>query len=142
MTAIPIQQAEIRPEQGIATGMEWIVDAFDCDPDRLRDLDLVGKLCDQLIIDLGLNVLGQPQRHRFPDPGGVTMLYMLSESHLACHTYPEFQLATFNLYCCRARAPWDWDGNLCKWLQAGNVEIKQITRGLPTDCPEHSGGQS
>lgn len=121
--------------------MEWIVEAFDCDPDFLRDLDLVGKLCDHVVSDLGLNVLGQPQKHRFPDPGGVTALYMLSESHLACHTYPEFQLATFNLYCCRAREQWDWAGNLSVWLRSRSVEVKQVTRGLPTRRPDRSRGQ-
>ena len=39
--------------------------------------------------------------HKFGGEGGVTGLIMLTESHLACHTYPEYQTATFNLYCCR-----------------------------------------
>jgi S-adenosylmethionine decarboxylase len=110
--------------------MEWIVEALDCDPGRLRDLELICRLCDRVIHDLGLNVLGQPQTHRFPDPAGVTALYMLSESHLACHTYPEFRLATFNLYCCRARAAWDWHRSLSEILGAECVEVKQVLRGL------------
>lgn len=112
--------------------MEWIVEAFDCDVDRLRDLELVTQLCDRVVVDLGLNVLGDPLTHRFPNPAGVTALYMLSESHLACHTYPEFCLATFNLYCCRARPPWDWQGMLAEMLGAGRVEVKQVPRGLPS----------
>jgi len=113
--------------------MEWIVEAFECDPERLRDLELVCALCDQVVVDLGLHVLGSPQTHRFPDPSGVTALYMLSESHLACHTYPEHRLATFNLYCCRARAAWDWRGALTRLLGAGRVAIKQVPRGLPIE---------
>ncbi len=130
MAVIPAPSTSSPPALG--TGTEWIVDALDCDPNRLRDLGLVRELCDQVVMDLGLNVLGEPQSHRFGDPGGVTLLYMLSESHLACHTYPEYRLATFNLYCCRARSPWDWDEKLREWLGSGGIETRQVARGLPS----------
>ena len=87
----------------VIVGVEWAIDARGCDPQRLRDPVLLRSLCNSVIDDLGLNVVGDPQCHQFPEPGGVTALYLLSESHLACHTYPEHQLATFNLYCCRDR---------------------------------------
>jgi len=32
---------------------------------------------------------------------GVTGLLLLTESHLACDTFPERGFASFNLYCCR-----------------------------------------
>jgi S-adenosylmethionine decarboxylase len=59
---------------------------------------------------------------------------MLSESHLACHTYPEFGLATFNLYCCRERAAWDWQGMLSKMLDAKIVQVRQLSRGLSQEA--------
>jgi len=31
----------------------------------------------------------------------VTGLLLLTESHLACDTFPERGFASFNLYCCR-----------------------------------------
>ena len=111
------------------TGIEWIIDAHGCDPTHLRNVEVISELCDQLVVDLGLNVLGEPLRHQFPPPGGVTSLYMLSESHLACHTYPEFRLATFNLYCCRIRPPWDWNANLRNVLGAQRVQIREVRRG-------------
>ncbi len=46
-----------------------------------------------MIAALGLAVVGAPQVHHFGGPGGVTALYLLSESHLACHTYPELLVA-------------------------------------------------
>jgi S-adenosylmethionine decarboxylase len=130
-TGIPDISLEQASSLGRSTGTEWIVDAHQCAPDRLRDLDAIGRLCDLVITELGLNVLGVPLKHRFPYPGGVTALYMLSESHLACHTYPEFGTATFNLYCCRARPAWDWRSGLMNALGASQVEIKQIVRGWP-----------
>ena len=132
--------AQRRPsdEPGIDTGFEWMIEAFDCDVDRLRSLQTLQSVCDQVVEDLKLRVLGEPLKHQFAEPGGVTLLYMLSESHLACHTYPEYGLATFNLYCCRARPAWDWQNQLQKILCAESVETRRFTRGrrLGSECFE------
>ncbi|HEY2866452.1 MAG TPA: S-adenosylmethionine decarboxylase, partial [Pyrinomonadaceae bacterium] len=53
----------------------------------------------------------------------------LTESHLACHTYPEHGTATFNLYCCRTRPEWEWESNLKSSLGATSVNVNRIERG-------------
>jgi S-adenosylmethionine decarboxylase len=122
-------------------GLETIVDAQDCSADALRNMAVLRGLCERLVGDLELQVVGQPQWHAFPDPGGVTGLYLLSESHLACHTYPEFGLATFNLYCCRDRANWDWRRWLELDLGAQNVSVRVVARGehVTTRCQAGNG---
>ncbi|MDG2220371.1 MAG: S-adenosylmethionine decarboxylase [Rubripirellula sp.] len=120
----------------LITGIEWMVEAFQCDVEGLCNLHLVRQICDQVVQDLGLKVIGDPQAHQFDEPNGVTMLYMLSESHLACHTYPEHELATFNLYCCRARPAWDWSTHLQHRLGAERVETRQFARGLQLNNSE------
>ena len=110
-------------------GIEWIVDAHGCDPARLRDRETVCALLGRIVADLDLRVLGQPLVHVFDAPGGVTALYLLTESHLCCHTYPESGIATFNLYCCRERAPWPWAGALAEALGAERVEVRSQRRG-------------
>lgn len=111
-------------------GTEWLVDAFGCDPVRLASPAALLALSEGVIESLGLHVLGAPLVHHFPPPGGVTGLYLLSESHWAWHTYPESELATFNLYCCRARRPLDWSAVLGAALGARSVEVKSVLRGL------------
>jgi S-adenosylmethionine decarboxylase len=110
-------------------GQEWIVDAVGCSPDRLADLAAVRLVCESAIRELGLHVVGAPLWHQFPTPGGVTGLYLLSESHLACHTFPEHGLATFNLYCCRPRPEWPWEMRLAEFLGAERVELRYVARG-------------
>ena len=111
------------------TGVEWIVDAMDCDVELLRRVEVIQAVCEKIVETLGLNVVGVPQVHKFSGEGGVTALYLLSESHLACHTYPEHQLATFNLYCCRNRDAWPWSDQLEHYLGAKRVRVQSLLRG-------------
>jgi S-adenosylmethionine decarboxylase len=111
-------------------GTEWLVDAFGCDPARLRDLGVLVDLGRALVTALELTVVEAPLLHRFPGPGGVTGLYLLSESHLAWHTYPETGLCTLNVYCCRARPMPDWAALLERALGAQRVTVAIVPRGL------------
>ena len=110
-------------------GVEWFVDAEGCRAELLRDVPTLRRLCEQVIADLDLHVVGEGVWHPFPTPGGVTGLFLLTESHLACHTYPETGIATFNLYCCRARPRWPWREKLRHLLGAGRVTVRSATRG-------------
>ena len=117
------------PEALMTGGIEWLIDAFGCDPRRLRDPKLMLELSETLTRVLELSVLGTPQLHQFGGPGGITALYLLSESHLAWHTYPEAGLATLNLYCCRARPEPDWKALLENALAAREIAVTRIERG-------------
>ena len=111
-------------------GTEWLIEATDCDPAALRDESVLRRIMDLIIDDLGLKALGSVW-HKFDGEGGVTGLIALTESHLACHTYPEHGTATFNLYCCRARPKWDWEKQLRLRLNAKHVGLTRIERGSP-----------
>ena len=114
-------------------GTEWIVDADGCRAAALRDKRLLRSLCERIVADMNVTVVGEPQWHRFPGAGGITGLYLLSESHLACHTYPEFGAATFNLYCCSERAAWPWEFEIQETLGATSVRVTRVTRGVATN---------
>lgn len=109
-------------------GTEWLIEASGCDPAALRRETALRGLLDKVIIELGLKSVGAVW-HKFEGEGGVTGLIALTESHLACHTYPEHGTATFNLYCCRSRPEWDWASNLTNLLGAARVNITRLERG-------------
>ena len=113
----------------IIVGTEWLIEAKGCDARFLRDEETLRGVFSDVISDLGLKTLGKDVWHKFDGEGGVTGLVALTESHLACHTYPEHKIATFNLYCCRTRPEWDWDGNLREKLSAQSVSVTKIKRG-------------
>ena len=110
-------------------GFEWIIDAADCDADALRDAEKLRSVFAAIISDLQLKTIGQGEWHKFDGEGGITGLVMLTESHLACHTYPEHNSATFNLYCCRTRPEWNWEENLRRMIGAKSVSVRKVERG-------------
>jgi S-adenosylmethionine decarboxylase len=126
------------------TGLEWIVDARGCPAGVLSDVDAVRRCCERVVVEMQLHVVGSPQWRKFDGPGGVTGLYLLSESHLSVHTFPEFGLVCLNLYCCRPRNRPDWESLLCDTLGASAVVVCELTRGLAETSPVRvrSGGES
>jgi len=110
-------------------GTEWLIEAFDCDAHALREIAVLQSVFARIIDDLSLKIVGVPAWHKFGGEGGVTGLVMLTESHLACHTYPEYKTATFNLYCCRSRPEWNWEENLKEMLNASEIKVTRIERG-------------
>jgi len=131
------EHGEITVAASLEAGTEWLVDAAGCDPRRLCDLRHLQRVCRELIDALRLRVIGQPHWHQFPpiadssqdESGGVTGLYLLAESHLACHTFPEHRRASFNLYCCRTRPAWNWKEFLEQRLGASDVVALAVPRG-------------
>ena len=109
-------------------GLEWIIDAHGCDPSALRDRKCLQALFTRLIDELNLTPVAAPVWHAFPAPGGVTGFVMLAESHLACHTFPEFGSMCLNVFCCRPRPEWDARLMLSTLLGAREVEVRCMRR--------------
>lgn len=123
---------------GATAGAEYLIDASRCDASRLKQPAHLAAIIDEVVADLGLQRLGGGLWHQFPEPGGVTGLVMLSESHLAVHTFPEWNLATFSFFCCRPHAEWPWEDRLRDALGAQTVLVRIIRRGADPTTDEHS----
>jgi len=76
-----------------------------CDFRGVRNLDLLNSvegiqaLLDSICVKYQYQVLAR-SAHAF-HPIGVTVLYMLSESHISVHTFPERKYVAFDIYTCR-----------------------------------------
>ena len=113
----------------VPTGTEWVVDAHGCDPDTLRSRAVLDELFRRVVEEVGLQAVGSAVWREFPGEGGITGLLLLTESHLACHTFPERGFAAFNLYCCRPREDWPWAERLGSLLGAQRVVVRRLARG-------------
>ena len=65
----------------------------------LNDVEELKKMLKQICKKYDYSILGE-LNHVFT-PQGCTILYLLSESHLSIHTFPEKKYLAFDLYTCR-----------------------------------------
>ena len=78
-------------------GRELIIDVEDIEEySVLETIDGIRPLMEKIIENC--KFVGKCE-HQF-SPYGATMLYLLSESHLTIHTYPEKKACSINLYTC------------------------------------------
>ncbi|MGA2810492.1 MAG: S-adenosylmethionine decarboxylase [Candidatus Acidiferrum sp.] len=109
-------------------GVEWVVEAWGCSAAALRDQRSLDVLFQSLICDLNLRPIGESIWHVFPGSGGITGLCLLSESHLACHTFPEHASLCLNLFCCLPRAEWPFVAELQNRFAASEVAVRRLQR--------------
>ena len=81
------------------TGKHLIADVINISMyENLYTVEGIKPLLEKIIKNMNLNVVGEVH-HQF-EPVGATCLYLLSESHLSIHTYPELNYCAIDLYSC------------------------------------------
>ena len=115
------------------SGIEWVVDAHGCSAESLSRPALLAELFERIISAMHLRPVGPTHWHQFPNTGGITGLCLLAESHLACHTFPEFGSLCLNLFCCTPREPWDFESALTTMFGATSVAVRAVTRSYSPD---------
>ena len=109
-------------------GIEWLVDVSGCPPAALQDREKIEALFETVVHEMQLNPIGRPVWHQFETTLGITGLWMLRESHLAIHTFPEHGAACFNLFCCTHRPAMDWEPLFARHLEAEVIAVKEYER--------------
>jgi len=110
------------------TGIEWLIEAFGCAETRLTDRSNLLVLFEAIIGRMELRPVGKPVWHVFPESGGVTGIWLLQESHLAIHTFPEYHSACVNVFCCVPRTALDWQPLFSNVLGATDLRVRECER--------------
>ncbi len=116
------------PPAGARAGVEWLLEIFGCPEKSLRSRRSLAGLFREIVAGMELHPVGQPVWHRFPGTGGLTGFWLLQESHLAVHSFPEFGSACLNVFCCSARPPMDWSEAASGRLGAKEIRVRQYRR--------------
>jgi S-adenosylmethionine decarboxylase proenzyme len=81
-----------------ALGCQMLVEAYGCDAALLDDVESIARHMIDAAIAARATVIGH-RFHRFA-PHGVSGVVVISESHLAIHTWPEHGYAALDLFTC------------------------------------------
>jgi S-adenosylmethionine decarboxylase len=65
----------------------------------IHDLNKIKNILDTICSDNNFTILNKIE-HLF-EPQGLSILYLLSESHISIHIFPERNYIAFDLYTCR-----------------------------------------
>ncbi len=79
-------------------GKHFLASYLDCDSQALTNIDALLQAMDEAVGASGTCIL-QRTHHVFP-PHGVTVVYLLAESHASIHTYPEQGACFVDLFTC------------------------------------------
>ena len=80
-------------------GQHLLADLYDVACNRLVDGGLLADCLDEAARRGGMKPIGTPVLHRF-EGGGLTGYLLLSESHIAFHTYPEHRYIALDIFSC------------------------------------------
>ena len=83
-----------------------MIDGYGGDKEKLGDKELVLRCLNELPELLGMHKIAEPQLVVFhgndgKDPGGVSGVVLIAESHISIHTFTERRFLTADVYSCR-----------------------------------------
>ncbi len=110
-------------------GRHLMVELYDCDAKILNDVHRV----ETIMVDAAKSAHARVVDvvfHTF-NPHGVSGVIVISESHLAIHTWPEFGFASIDIYTCGTEVnPWIAYNYLVKKFKAKNMTALEMKRGV------------
>lgn len=112
-----------------ALGRHILCEAYGCDPEVLNDR----KAVEQIMVDAALLTGAEVREvafHKF-SPQGVSGVVVISESHLAIHTWPELGYAAIDVFTCGATVdPWKACNYMTEKFGATAADTREVPRGI------------
>lgn len=111
-----------------ALGRHILVEFFGCKPEIMNQVSTIEQGMVHAAETAGATVINSTFHHF--SPYGVSGVVVIQESHLAIHTWPEFQYAAVDLFTCGDDVnPWKSFDYLKKVFQASNYSAIEMRRG-------------
>lgn len=112
-------------------GMHLICELNGCNPGILSKVPAIKHAMEAAAISANATIL-DGYFHQFA-PTGVSGLLCLAESHVSIHTWPESNYAAVDIYTCGEHTkPHLAVQMLAATLEATQVQVREVSRGLPT----------
>lgn len=110
-------------------GRHVLAEVYGCQFEVLNDISQVEDIMINAALEAGAEVR-EVVFHKF-SPQGVSGVVVISESHLAIHTWPELGYAAVDVFTCGESVnPWDACNYLAEKFGAAHVTASEVKRGL------------
>jgi S-adenosylmethionine decarboxylase len=110
-------------------GRHILAEISGCSFEILNDMAMVEEIMINAALEAGAEVR-EYVFHKF-SPQGVSGVVVISESHLAIHTWPELGYAAVDVFTCGDRVdPWDACSYLVEKFNATKMEAREVKRGI------------
>jgi S-adenosylmethionine decarboxylase proenzyme len=111
-----------------ALGRHFLVDYHRCDPKVLNHKEKIKEVMIEATNICGATVL-ESSFHNF-SPQGVSGMVVIAESHIAIHTWPEFDYAAVDIFTCGTKVdPWKAYHHIKVCLDSRETNVREIERG-------------
>ena len=112
-----------------ALGRQILVEYYDCDSARLNDVDFIEQTMLEGTKSAHATIISH-DFHKF-SPHGVSGVVVIAESHVAIHTWPEYNYAAVDIFTCGETIdPWVIQEFLKDALVSKNISSMEMKRGL------------
>lgn len=112
-----------------ALGRQILVEYYDCDQSRINDVSYIENSLIQATKASGATIISH-NFHKF-SPYGVSGVVVIAESHVAIHTWPEYNYAAVDIFTCGDTIdPWVIQEHLKEYFDSGNVSSMEMKRGM------------
>lgn len=112
-----------------ALGRQIIVEFYDCKESTINNVEYIEKSMTDATRASGATIISQ-NFHKF-SPYGVSGVVVIAESHVAIHTWPEYNYAAVDIFTCGDTInPWTIQELLKEKFESKNVSSMEMKRGL------------
>jgi len=112
-----------------ALGRQILVEFYDCKESTINDVDYIETSMMDATRASGATIISQ-NFHKF-SPYGVSGVVVIAESHVAIHTWPEYNYAAVDIFTCGDTIdPWIIQELLKEKFESKNVSSMEMKRGL------------
>jgi len=124
-----------RPSERAPFGWHLTLDGYLGDPGRLGDIEVIRGWLDQTPAALGMDKLLEPSLvevgpRNQKDPGGITGIVLVAQSHLSVHTFPRRRFLSADVFTCQDHLDQEFiRRSLITTFGIGEVECNLIARG-------------
>src|SRR5271168_392501 len=113
-------------------GQHLILDCYNCDSNRLSNVNIIYDFLDQFPAKIGMQKIGPPQIVKFTDESlaGITGIIMIVTSHISIHTYNLKCCCFLDIFSCNEFDVDAAEKHVKECFFVGKIEKTLIQRGL------------